>query len=495
MIKIRIVSPDKSRITTTEPGRSLLEIIKNSGFEVYTPCGGKGRCGKCMVNVNGEGNVLSCSYYPEKDIEVILPGKYVANILVSQTEFLEDFPFRKPAFLHSAKPFGVAVDIGTTTVVLYFVNLLTGSIEKISSFLNPQSVNGADVISRITYCQEHVNGLRKLQSIILNAINNELDDFSAKKGTEAGNIEKVIIAGNTTMLHLLLGVDPVPIALAPFRPKFTGKQIVKGSSSGLHINPDAEMITLPCISAYVGADIVAGLAVIKPLYSNYLFLDIGTNGEMALVRGDRILTCSTAAGPAFEGANISCGMAAVNGAISYFSGPADYKVIGNSRPSGVCGSGIIDIVAFMLKNGMVDETGLLKEKLIIGSDERLQVTQQDIREIQLAKSAIYSGIKILLKYADLTFSDVDALFLAGGFGNYINIDSGIEIGLLPDEMRGKIFPVGNSAGIGALQFLKSDEFEENTDSVLKRSQYIELSDIEEFTPEFALNMNFSRSEL
>ncbi len=494
MIKIRIVSPDESRIITTEPGKSLLEIIRNNSFELYSPCGGKGRCGKCLVNVKDEGNVLSCSYYPEKDIEVIFPGKYIAKILVSQTEFLEDFPFRKPDFLHSTKPFGVAVDIGTTTVVLYFMNLLTGSIDKVASFLNPQSVYGADVISRIAYCQEHENGLRELQSVILNAINNELDIFSGKKGTGSGNIEKVIIAGNTTMLHLLLGIDPLSIALAPFRPKFTGKQIISGSFSGLHINPDAEMITLPCISAYVGADIVAGLAVIKPVYRNYLFLDIGTNGEMALVRGDRIFTCSTAAGPAFEGANISFGMAAVNGAIASFSEPENYKVIGNCRPSGVCGSGIIDIVAFMLKNGLIDETGLLKGKFIVGQDEQLQITQQDIREIQLAKSAIYSGIKILMKYADLSFSDIDALFLAGGFGNYINIDSGIEIGLLPDEMRGKIFPVGNSAGIGALQFLKSDEFEKKTDFILKRSQYIELSDIEEFTPEFAMNMNFNRPE-
>lgn len=492
MFKITVVSSGVSKTIQAEPGSSLLDILRNNGFDIYAPCGGKGRCGKCMVNVTGEGNLMSCSYYPVKDMEVILPDKSVANILVSQTEFLEDLNFRSRNNYLTGVPYGVAIDIGTTTVVLYFLNLLTGKIENVSSFLNPQSVYGADIISRITYCQENSGGLKELQQKIINAINNELKRVSIKRGIGPENFEKIIVAGNTTMLHLLLGEDPISIALAPFRPKFTGMQIRKGSMTGLNINPEGEIITLPCISAFVGADIVAGLAALKKLYDNYLFLDIGTNGEMALVKGERIFTCSTAAGPAFEGANISCGMAAVNGAVSYFSGPEDYKVIGDCKPSGVCGSGIIDIVAYMLKNGMIDETGLLKEKLIIGSDEKLQVTQQDIREIQLAKSAIFSGIKILMKSAGLSFGDIDALFLAGGFGNYINIDSAVGIGLLPFELKEKIFAVGNSAGMGALQYLKSDEFEKNIDSVLKNSIYIELSDIEEFTPEFALNMNFDR---
>ena len=474
----------------SEPGKSLLEIIKSNGFDIYTPCGGKGRCGKCMVNITGEGNVLSCSCYPEKDIEVILPAKYVANILVSQTQFLEDFPFRKPEVFENTKPYGVAVDIGTTTVVLYFLNLLTGSIEKVASFLNPQGIHGADIISRITYCQEHVNGLNELQQIITNAINNELDLFCLKKGIRSGSFERIIVAGNTTMLHLLLGEDPVPIALAPFRPKFTGKQVIKGSSSGLHINPDGELITLPCISAYVGADIVAGLAVIKPRYRNYLFLDIGTNGEMALVKGDHIYTCATAAGPAFEGASLSCGSGAVTGALSSFINPGKYSVIGNIEPTGICGSGIVDIAAYLLNNRIVDKTGLLKNPFVVYGKNKIEVTQQDIREIQLAKSAVYSGIRVLLKSSGMTFDDIDALYLAGGFGNYINISSAIRIGLLPDDLENRIFPVGNSAGIGALQYLKSNELGEKIEKVMSGSEYIELSDSDDFTIEFVMNMDF-----
>jgi len=368
--------------------------------------------------------------------------------------------------------------------------MITGRIEKIASFLNPQSIYGADVISRITYCQENENGLINLKQVIVNAINNELDQFSLIKGIRSASFERIIVAGNTTMLHLLLGENPVSIALAPFIPKFTGMQVRKGDLSGLNINPLADVITLPCISAYVGADIVAGLAVIKPLYRNYLFIDIGTNGEMALVKGDWIFTCSTAAGPAFEGATLSCGMGAVNGAISSFISPEEFSVIGNTEPVGICGSGIADIIAYLLDARLVDKTGVLKLPFTLHKKNNIVVTQQDIREIQLAKSAIYSGIKVLMKSAGMDFRDIDALYLAGGFGNYINIRSAVRIGLLPSELQNKIFPVGNSAGMGALQFLKSDEFENRIERITRSSEYIELSDSDDFTIEFVMNMDF-----
>ncbi len=185
-------------------------------------------------------------------------------------------------------------------------------------------------------------------------------------------------------------------------------------------------------------------------------------------------------------------MEAINGAISGFKSQKDYQVIGNSEPRGICGSGIVDIAAYLIMNGYIDETGLLKETFVIHNENAIQVTQQDIREIQLSKSAIYSGIKILINMAGLSFSDIYALYLAGGFGNYININSAIQIGLLPYELGNKIYPVGNSAVIGALKYLKSDEFSEKIDKILHRSQYIELSDIEEFTMKFALNMDFRK---
>ena len=337
--------------------------------------------------------------------------------------------------------------------------------------------------------------MSELQKSIVGAINCELDAFRIRKVLISANFEKIIIVGNTTMLHILFGENPISIALAPFKPEFTDKQVRKGHSTGLNINTDAEVITLPCVSAFVGADILAGLAVLKVPQKNYLFLDIGTNGEIALIKGEKIFTCATAAGPAFEGANISCGMGAVSGAISGFSNPGKYQVIGNCKPLGICGSGIVDIIAYLLVNDLIDETGLLKEPFIISAEKNIQVIQQDIREIQLAKSAIYSGVKILMNLAGLTFSDIDALYLAGGFGNYINIKSAIRIGLLPYELRDKIYPVGNSAGIGALQYLKSNDFEEKTVKILKDTSYIELSNIDEFTMEFALNMDFIKHSL
>jgi uncharacterized 2Fe-2S/4Fe-4S cluster protein (DUF4445 family) len=491
-INIRVISRGKRAVIVTGKGNSLLDILRQNGYSIYAPCGGKGTCGKCLISLSGSGPVLACTFFPGSDMEIELPGKEEANILVSTTAFLEDMPVDRSDDLHiSTDPHGMAIDIGTTTVVIYFIHQLSGQIKKIASFLNPQHVFGSDVISRISYCQLNESGLAQLQRSIMDAINIEIDTFIQSESITADDIEKVIVAGNTTMLHILLGTDPVPIAIAPFKPAFLYKQTRKAVSIGLKINPAAEIVTLPCISAFVGADIVAGLAALKVSYKNYLFLDIGTNGEMALVKGREISVCATAAGPAFEGANISCGMGAVTGAISVFSDEKSYHVIGNTIPRGICGSGIIDIVAYMLKSNLIDETGFLKETYIINKKNNIGITQQDIREIQLAKSAIYSGLKILLSQAGLTYDDVDALFLAGGFGHYINVSSALKIGLLPHELEGKIYSVGNSAGFGALQYLKSKEFEGKTVNIMENSKYIELSNRDDFTMEFALNMNFT----
>lgn len=493
MIKLKIIENGTSRIIETISGETLLTILRKHGYSVYAPCGGRGTCGKCLVNIRGQGPVLSCTYYPEKNIEIILPGKVESNILTSQTDYLEDLSLDidTNSFL-TKNPYGIAIDIGTTTIVLYYMDMHTGKIEKIASFLNPQNIYGADVITRIGYCQEHKNGLKELQMAIVNEINRSLDSFINKVKCTRENIEKLVFVGNTTMLHLLLGEDPVPMSLAPFTPKFTDKQIRIGKQTGLNVNSQAGIITLPCVSAYVGADIVVGLSALKVPHSNFLFVDIGTNGEIALVKGHNIYTCATAAGPTFEGANISCGMGAVSGAIASFTGNNNYRVIGKTRPVGICGSGIIDIMAYLVNNKLVDESGLLQETFIIYKKNNIRITQDDVREIQLAKSAVYSGIKVLLKAAGLSFSSIEAMFIAGGFGNYINIQSALLIGLLPYELKNKIYPVGNSAGIGALQYLKSNNFKNKTGTLVKQIQYIELSNIDEFTTEFALNMNFKK---
>nr|HPR32258.1 ASKHA domain-containing protein [Prolixibacteraceae bacterium] len=407
-------------------------------------------------------------------------------------DFLEDLPVDNVRNNHlSPAPYGVAIDLGTTTVVLYFMDMVSGKIEKIASFVNPQISFGADVISRISYCQTHPDGLGILQQLIVDAINHELNLFSSAKNSQQNDVVELAIAGNTTMLHLLLGIDPEPIALAPFKPRFVDKQSLSGRATSFAVHPEAEIITLPCISAYCGADLVAGLAALKTDYRSYLFVDIGTNGEIALVDGDTVYVCAAAAGPTFEGANISCGKSATPGAIASFRDPNHYEVIDGTEPNGICGSGIIDVMAFLLKEQLVTEDGLLAEPFVVHRKAGLVITQEDVREIQLAKSAIYSGMKILLKQAGKTFHDLDALFLAGGFGNYIHIAAAIRIGLLPREIENKIHPIGNSSAMGALQFLKSRSFEEKVNEIIKKAVYIELSGIDDFAYEFALNMNFN----
>ncbi|MBN2350501.1 MAG: DUF4445 domain-containing protein [Bacteroidales bacterium] len=493
MIELKIFENGKSHVIETKPGETLLTILQKHGYSVYAPCGGRGTCGKCLINIKDKGHVLSCTYYPEKNIEVILPGKVESTILTGQTDCLEDLQLdiNNAGYL-TGNPYGAAVDIGTTTVVLYFLDMLTGKIEKISSFLNPQNIYGADVITRIGYCQEYENSLKELQMAVVNEINRSLDDFTKEVKCTPENLEKLVFVGNTNMLHILLGEYPVSMALAPFTQKFIDTQTKTGNQSELNVNANAGIVTLPCISAYVGADIVAGLAALKVSHKNYLFIDIGTNGEIALVKGKEIYTCATAAGPTFEGANISCGMAAVSGAIASFTGNNHYRMIGNAGPVGICGSGIIDIMAYLVKNRLVDESGLLHETFIIHKKNNIRVTQDDIREIQLAKSTVYSGIKTLLNVVGLSFTSVEALFIAGGFGNYINIHSALLIGLLSYEIKDKIYPVGNSTGIGALQYLKSDFFKKKSDTIIKQYHYTELSDLDEFTTEFALNMNFNQ---
>ena len=298
------------------------------------------------------------------------------------------------------------------------------------------------------------------------------------------------------MLHNLMGVDALSIAHAPFTPTFTDAKIVEAKALNIDINEQAEVVLSPSLSGYIGADIIAGLASIDTtkLNKTYLFVDIGTNGEIVLVTPDKILTCATAAGPAFEGANISCGMGAVTGAISEYNS-TNYKVVGDAEPKGICGSGLIDIVAVMLDKGILQSDGNITDDYVIYDGKSKQNTialnQQDIREVQLAKSAIAAGVNRMLALAGITADDLDHVLLAGGFGNYINIKSAMRIGLLPDLPIEKYITIGNSAGSGAVLALKSEGFITEMEQLKEKMEYIELSTDTEFSMEYAMNMFFS----
>ena len=498
MIEIRVHHNGRITAINADAGSTLLNILRTNNIDIYSPCGGNGTCGKCNVMIRDVGLVPSCSYILKEDIEVILPDKREAKVLVEQHQHTVILPLMPGnASMLSVYPHGVAVDIGTTTVVLYLVNLVTGVVTDTRAILNPQAKYGADVITRIQYTTSHPEGLDTLHNELIAALNKEIKAMLHIAEITEGELVRIVFAGNTTMLHLLLKRSPRNLALYPFRPEFTDEQIIKAGELKLKALEEAEVKVLPSIAAFVGADIVAGLASIAPSekYRNYLFMDIGTNGELALVTENEILCCSTAAGPAFEGAKISCGMGAVTGAIAAF-GDNGITVIGDEKPSGICGSGLIDIIAWLLDNKKLNQEGLLTEDYVIvpsgksGTGSPISITQNDIREVQLAKSAIASGLKILLKQAGMKFEDIDALFLAGGFGNYINTESAIKMGLLPEKMKDKIIPLGNTSGTGAILALKSVRFDEIVKNLLTRTRHIELASDEDFELEFAMNMFF-----
>ena len=500
MHNLKIHNSGKISVTRVPHGAVLLEILRAGGFEIYAPCGGNGTCGKCKVYNRDEGYINSCHYHVQKELEIILPGSSEAKILESQYMHSRQLdPDPGSSALLSSHPVGIAIDIGTTTLVFHFILLSTGALIETHTTLNPQAICGSDVISRINYCIMNPEGLNILQSEIIKAINSQIVNFARKTNIITDDIVKIGICGNTTMLHILLGVNPAPLAYSPFTPVFTEEMVMKASEMKLDCNHHCEVKVLPSLSAYIGADIVAGIASLNPDpgHKNTLFIDLGTNGEIALITAGRIHCCATAAGPAFEGANIEPGMGAVQGAIKSYSSPGNYQTIGDSKPLGICGSGLIDVVASLIETGHIKSDGYMESNFNIaspeesGTPEGIYLTPKDVREVQLAKSAIASGINILVQRAGLSIHDIDALFLAGGFGNYVDTESAVKTGIIPYQLRDKIIPVGNTSGTGALLSVKSFAFDGIVDDILSRMSYYELSGDDDFVLQFAMNMEFS----
>jgi uncharacterized 2Fe-2S/4Fe-4S cluster protein (DUF4445 family) len=497
MPKIKIHNNNTVRNINYTEGSNLLQILQNHNFKIEAPCGGNGTCGKCRVKIKQVGFINSCEYYPDADIEIILPNEKESQILTAQHDYLLKLPVGPFLLANNISyPIGLAVDLGTTTIVFYWITLITGSIIRNTGISNPQVKYGADVISRINYCTSE-SKIRTLQKEMLNAINQQIEQFCSLENVPAEYIVKVSISANTTMLHLLAGIDPTPIALAPFKAPFTEEKLYRPKDLNININDSGVIHLLPSISAYVGADIVAGLASLQPPENikNYLFIDIGTNGEMALVTPSKVYCCATAAGPAFEGASIYCGMGAFDGAISVYNQDG-YLTISDAKPIGICGSGLIDVVAYILDKGIIQSEGILNENYVLVSEEdsgnkqAIVITPRDVREIQLAKSAIFTGIKLLAKQALISLEKVDAVFLAGGFGNYLNPVNAVKIGILPQEVKDKIILVGNTSGTGAILKTLNNNFSQYTKKIIEKSELVELTTHPEFEMEFAMNMFF-----
>lgn len=421
--------------------------------------------------------------------------------------------------------YGMAFDIGTTTVAGYGLDLDTGETLDVNSRENPQGKYGADVVSRIKYAREHEDGLARLQEEIIHSINELIEEFADKEGIDPSDIYRATFVGNTIMLHLLAAVDPTKMDQAPYIPGFTSSQRVRAEELGIGIHSRGQLVLLPSLAGYVGADITAGIlhTGMHKLDKLSLLVDIGTNGEMVLGNKDKIVAASTAAGPAFEGANIEQGMTARAGAISHVTideeGQLDIEVINDGTPQGLCGSGIVDTVGELLKAGLIEEKGnivsdrtqlprptinpLGNRMVDIGGNRAFWlhvdsnpvfVTQEDIREVQLAKGAIKAGIDIMLGEFDATADDIEQVYLAGAFGNYLRKENILRIGVLPQIDPDKILSIGNAAGQGAKLALinrgKQEELEELTEEV----EYIELSFRTDFTDKFMSAMKFPRQE-
>ena len=414
-----------------------------------------------------------------------------------------------------------AVDIGTTTIVLYLADAETGAVLGTESCLNPQTAFGADVISRANYAMTH--SVTELRDAVRTAVGNLIRSALSALGLSERDLYAVTVVGNTCMHHLFLGIDPESLVLSPYVPQITDPLVLDAAGFGLPGNPRAKLFLLPCIAGFVGADSVSvmlscGFDRPGPLR---LAVDIGTNGELMLTDGQRIAACSTAAGPAFEGAKITFGMRGSDGAIDHFSlenGELHCSVLGGKKPRGICGSGLLDLTALLLKAGVLDETGrfsdpedlpdefsALKPRLRTIDGQRafviaeapecadgacIYLSQKDVREIQLAKAAMAAGISLMLQHFGRKASDIEKVLLAGAFGNYMSPESACAIGLIPAELLSKTEPVGNAAGSGALSCALSGEAFRRASEIASRTEFIELAANPDFQDCFVDELEF-----
>ena len=417
------------------------------------------------------------------------------------------------------KAYGIAIDIGTTTVIAALVDLTSGEEIASESEINPQTEYGLDVLSRIAFVQMNPKGLELLNKGIINCINSLILELCKKNSIEASSIYEITIAANTTMMHLLLGINTNSIGKAPYTQVFKKAQNITAISLGINISPFGRIYCVPGVSSFIGGDITAGILVSKlqETDKNVLFIDIGTNGEIVLSKAGQLSSCSCAAGPALEGMNISCGMRAAEGAIEGIKIHKDkisLKVIGDKTPIGICGSGILECISEISRVGLIEKTGRIKKReavlennpglehlimdengkrkihIALGAKE-IHITQKDIRQVQLAKGAISSGFYALLNLMQINMVDLREVIIAGQFGKHLNVDSLIGVGIIPEALRDKITYIGNSSKSGAVMCLLSQQARRDIEKIAKDVNYFELSTMEGYEKLFTKCLSFS----
>ena len=466
-------------------GANLLEVLRTAGFGPDAPCGGKGTCGKCKVLVNGN-EQLACKTVIEEDMEVTLPESGKAEILA------KGITARVRA--DGNDRYALAFDLGTTTVVAYLMDGMTGEVLSRCSCVNPQTRYGADVISRIQYAMD--GGADELAETVRKALA-ELTEQAAKMACIcAKEITVVSIVGNTAMHHLLLGIDPKPLTVPPYMPSVRDAMEMKADF--LPVAEEAVLRILPNIAGFVGADTVGCLVATRfdALKELTLMIDIGTNGEMVLGNRDGFLACSTAAGPAFEGAKISCGMRGAEGAVDHVKlegNTVTYSVIGGGKAVGLCGSGLLDLVAVLLQTEDIGESGRMEETYTLPGSG-VSLTQKDVREVQLAKAAIRAGIELMCQKRGVKTEDIQKVYLAGAFGSFMDPASACAIGMIPPCLQDRIESIGNAAGEGAKLCAVSREEFAYSKRLAEKAEFLELASMEDFNDCYVDCLMFEEEE-
>lgn len=417
------------------------------------------------------------------------------------------------------KNFGLCFDIGTTTITGQLVDLSSKKIIGTRITYNKQASFGSDVITRIIYAQEE-GGLEKLHNAVIETMNHIIKELIQEHGIDLNDVTCILCAGNTTMIHLLLSVDPAHIRRQPYVPTANFVPTVRAGEADLNINPRGLLSCVPGVSSYVGGDVTAGV-LSTGLYKEEdlcILIDIGTNGEIVLGNKDFMIASAASAGPAFEGSGVSCGMRAGRGAIQKIkidriSYKVTYETIGDEKARGICGSGYIDLISELLNSGVIDKSGKIivesdrvrrgdsgKEFVVAFKDETdsasdIVINEADIENLKRAKAAIYSATAILVRHMELDFTQIKKIFIAGGFGTYLDLEKAIKIGLLPDIERSKLVFVGNSSLAGARQILLSYEAMKESEKIAGRITYFELSVDPGYMDEYMAALFFPHTDL
>lgn len=470
----------QGQLLPAQDGELLLDVLRRHNLAPDAPCGGHGRCGKCRVEADGR-QVLACQFPIHSDCTVLLPRREDGLIL---TEAAGDTVPADPI----GPGYSAAFDIGTTTVVCYLL-APDGRELAAASMHNPQHSYGADVISRIQQVQK--GNREALTACIRQGMCQLLDQCCQQGGIQPQQIGVVSVVANPCMQQLFLGMEVDNLASVPFAPRITHSAIVPAGEY-LSLCPQAQLLVVPNISGYVGADTL-GCVLASRMYEGtdtVLLVDIGTNGEMVLSHQGAMVACSTAAGPALEGANIQCGMRGCTGAISHIT-LAGCTVIGGGPAVGICGSGLIDAVALMLRQGLLNKRGrVLTPDHSYALTPAVRLTQEDIRQVQMAKGAIAAGIELMAQYMGISLSQIHRVILAGAFGTFLNPDSACRIGLIPEVLAGKITAAGNLAGSGSKLMAKSKQQFALAQSLQEQIAFLELASLPNFQRTFAKNMTF-----